>query len=301
MNLCLVPEAHAVVRQSIFLTGSMRSGTTMMARLLASLEDTEMFIEPSSIYLLMPMITELETKHWKIIFECILYEDYLVPALAGRNLNFNSNDLTYVGGYMAKDVIDKRLSTAHKHSSLVNRTRETSISIKLPEMMPYVEKLRTYYPHMKYVAMLRRPESCIVSMLNKGWYSDEGLHGKTNKWPVKNELGKNFPFWLPDDKHNQWCSMSEIERCCYSYYFQYRSIKPNKFNLIVDYDKMVIDPSSIFALIVEKLGLKYGKLTNDLLAGVSEPDIERTMDWEQIDSRLKEKVFSTYEYWCRAT
>jgi len=300
MTYRLLPEAAEAVSTSLFLTGSMRTGTTVMAQLLASTRDTELFFEPPSLYALVPLVKSMPREVWAFLITSILYEDLLIPHLAGRNLNLNPHDLSNAARFIADNEISYRHSKAFGHSDLVEASRRYRIGFKIPEMMPYVSDMRHSFPRMTAVTMVRSPLSVIHSMVNKGWYRQESVVGASKKWPLKTDETANFPFWLPDELHEQWVSMTEPDRCCLAYIHQYRNSAPGDFDQIIAYDDFVRRPEEIFSALLEALELEAGALTNKILSSVVDRSESQNSTEIGIDPAMKGEALALYQHWRNA-
>jgi hypothetical protein len=294
MTLRLLPEASTAVSQAIFLTGAMRTGTTMMARLVGSFAGTEIFIEPPLCYVLLPLIEDLPREQWQLLFEAALYEDCLLPALAGRNLNLNKADLTHILTMKEPSDVEARQRTPHKHRDLVEASLQSRIAFKIPEMTHLAGTLSGYYPQMKMLATVRQPESVVASILIKGWFDDSTLTGPSLKWPLKSDRKFNFPFWLEPKYESDWKTMTPIDRCCLAYIHQYDKVDAATFNLIIDYDRFVQDAKSDLGKICDFFGMNFGPKTDSLLGDIREPKKDRTLDWGKADPSLKQKMDGVY-------
>ena len=266
----------------------------MIEQLLHSLDGVEMFHEPPTLYTLVPLIGEVNEREWRLLFETTLYEA-LLDALAGRYVNFNRHDDSYIHKAKSEENIAARLASAHRHAELVELARHHVVAFKIPEMVPYVGALRSYYGGMRVVVTVRQPEAVVASLLRKGWYADSRLRGESNKWPLKRRPDVNLPFWVPDEYDERWITMNEVERCCLSYAFQYEGLVDRREVAVVDYDNFVANPRPAFAALTATLGLEHGARTETLLANVvaapSPPDILSG----DVDPAIVRRVRRTYE------
>ncbi|MEE8093892.1 MAG: sulfotransferase [Gammaproteobacteria bacterium] len=294
MKYRIDPAVSRAVSRCIFLTGSTRSGTTIMGQLLLSLDGVEFFHEPPFIYLLIALIGDVEEETWKIMFESYLFEDNHMLAIPGRRLNFNRGDDSSVFRGKTREDIEARTAKTMRRVEILPRALNGRFGFKMPEMLPYLPKLRAYYPDLVTIVMLRCPKSVIASILAKGWYSDEALSDETGERLFRKGCTLRIPYWLPDGIVDRWTEMSELERCCFCYSYQYRNLVGRNDCIVVDYDEFVTAPHRKFAALAEILDCEFGALTKDLLDGTAEPRRNREISFDQARPEFTEPVFDVY-------
>ena len=84
MNYRLSHEVENIVSKGIFVTGSTRSGTTMMGQLISSLLNVEYVEEPPMIRILLSLINKLPKKIFKFFYEGYIFEDHMMFSIPGR-------------------------------------------------------------------------------------------------------------------------------------------------------------------------------------------------------------------------
>jgi hypothetical protein len=295
MRLKLTDEANEVTERVVLITGAMRTGSTLFGRLLRSMVKIEVFHEPGVIYTLFPQINDLSAESWRLLFSVSIFEDCLIRSLNATAFNMNEADESWVGHSLSSEEITARMSCRLDHEALLQKALEFTVCIKVPEMLPYLEQYRRLYPDSQIIVTLRKPERVIASLLRKGYYSDERLFQRPKKWPNRVIHGKAYPFWLPDDKDHEWEHLSEIERCCLAYCFQYDSYVHHTDDLIVDYDELCRDPKSYWGMISEEHDWINGPRTERLLSTIEEPTVSINAIMSGLDTRLYEAVIASYE------
>jgi hypothetical protein len=279
MKLRLTPDAASSTANALFITGSMRSGTTMMMRLVASLHDVEMFNEPPVLYALFPLLTDIDTDIWSYLFDCTLFEDRLIMSLRGKNLNLNRGDDACIMDFKTEQDVNARLKSSDRRASIVKSAKGRTIAFKLPEMTHLLPKYRLLRPLGKQIVMLREPAAVVASMIARGYYCDAEIEGTPVKWPLHTASDGNFPFWLPYTEHETWRRMDQLARCYRAYVFQYQHYVESDNDIVVDYDSFVANPHRCFSEVTAKLGFRDGELTDQLLSKVkhSTPDKSRLL------------------------
>jgi hypothetical protein len=297
----ILAEASEKTAKAIFISGGTRTGTSMMARLTYSLEKVECFHEPAFLYAFFYMIDQMGKDPWKLLLEGFVYEELLLSALAGRRLNFNENDESCVFHSRPRSEIADRLARTHRHHELLPRAREYRLAFKMPETVPQLDTLRRYYPNMTFLVMLRRPESVIASLIQRGWYSEKQMHGAGGDWLFRSNSvdGMKIPAWVPDSLIEEFAAASEVDRCAMCYIEQYEHLVGRSDCIVADFDALMHAPRSYFSAITDALGEKYGPLTTGLLDTVREPAKDRSIPTSGISSERQQRMTEIYEA-CRA-
>lgn len=239
-----------------------------MMRLVATLHEVEMVNEPPILYALFPLIADLDPDLWGYLFDAALFEDRLVMSLRGKNLNLNQNDDACIRHFKTEQDVGNRLGIIERRARTVERARDKRIAFKLPEMTYLLPKYRLIHPHGKQIVMIREPGAVVDSMVVRGYFADDEILGPPVKWPLHQRTDGNFPFWLPEEEHEEWRRISQQSRCYRAYLHQYDNYVEGEGDILIDYNWFVANPSERFKEITERLGLRFGELTNSLLASV---------------------------------
>lgn len=282
--------ATDVVSKAILITGTNRSGTTMMGTLVHSLDDVEYAYAPPFLYSHIPLIDELPRDLWCLQYETYLFEDCHLELVAGRRLNFNEHDSSYIYRAKTKSEIEPRLARTEGKVRTLPVAASRRIAYKLTDMLPFVAKLRERYPAMTTIVMFRSPETTVSSLMRKGWFSDEGLSRDDAIWPSKVAEKPFVPIWVPDDQVDDWRSMEELDRYYFYYTLMYENVRANDGLLLVDYDSFVQNPREQFANLAAKIDCKYGEKTKELLENVRDPGTEPLTTLEDIGPELRRRV-----------
>jgi hypothetical protein len=293
----ILGEASEKTANAIFLSGGTRTGTSMMARLIYSLDHVECFHEPAFLYAFFYMLDEIGEEQWKLLLESFVYQELLLSALAGRRLNFNENDESCVFHSRPRGEIAERLARTHRHHELLPRARDHRLAFKMPETVPQLDKLRRYYPTMTFLVMLRRPENVIASLIQRGWYSEKQMRGVGGDWLFRDTMvdGMKIPAWVPDALVDEFVRASEVDRCAMCYVEQYKHLVGRSDCVVVDFDELMRNPLPYFTAITDALGEKFGSMTADLLASVREPSKDRAIAMDRIPPGRRLRMTEIYE------
>lgn len=302
MEYRLYPEASEIVSKGIFLTGATRTGTTMLGSIVYSLQDVEYAEEPPMLYVLLPLIREMPKETFKILYETALFEDHMMPAIAGRRINVNRFDQSSVYNSKSESEVQKRLEKSYRRLEQFPLAQKRHCACKMVEILRYVDTLLDYYPEMRTVLTIRKPESVIASMLEREWFSDKQLKGNSGKWFFKKNMSANVPIWLDDNEEaDAFMKANEVERCCRYYIKEYRpflnaweGLKDKKI-VKFDYDEFVQDPHGMFKRLSDWLGCAYGDLTEKILNGVKEPKKDRNISMDGVAKHIADEVYAVYD------
>tara|TARA_Y100000814_G_C12279158_1_gene384475 strand:- start:16 stop:915 length:900 start_codon:yes stop_codon:yes gene_type:complete len=255
--------------QSIVISGIARSGTSIIGRIIHSLKNVEYSFEPGTLFSLFPLIDILNKKYWMLLYETYLYEDFLMNSLAGRNLNYNNNELSFIYDVKSKKEINSRSSKANSKEELEIISDNHIIAYKMPDILIYFSQLKLYYPEHKFVITTRNPIDVINSLKEKSWFSDESLIGVDEIFPQL-VLGEDkAPFWINIENIKKWNNYNELDKCAYyyDYMMQKISLLSNKI-FIINYDDLLNRTSDIVDHLCEYLNLEYGDKTDELISSV---------------------------------
>lgn len=286
MLLGLHEEAKAKVDKSIFITGSARSGTTIMGQLVHSLSCVEYSFEPPTLFSLIPLIGQIEKEHWQLLFRTYLYEDFFVNAISGRNLNFNPHDDSYVLNAKSSDLINERHNGSLRKGMVDNHSANGNIAFKMPDMVPFLDSLNDYFPDLRLITMTRNPLAVINSLLSKAWFSDHSLKNENKIYPTRSYRSYRMPFWLKEEDFDYWIGLDELNRCAF-YVSLMEPKKVSKTQVLVNYDEFVLAPRTTLDKICNEFGLSYGEKTEQILTSIKPTSTKIVIDESQIIPGIK--------------
>lgn len=259
---------------SILITGGARNGTTILGKIFHSFINVEYIYEPPMLFSLFALIDTLCEKDWRLLYETYSYEEFLINAIAGRNLNCNRSDDSSIYNVKTELEIDKRQSRSLSKIEAEKIANKSLIVWKMPDIVPYLSTLIKYYPKVKIILITRNPSDVLNSLLKKEWFSDDALQNSNQIWP--NRLLNNFkiPFWVKNSDESLWLSYNLIDRCAY-YYLRMATIIHNRNSIIISYDNLIQYPDKTISGLANNLHLKYGLKTKDIIKTIKKTNINR--------------------------
>ena len=286
-------EAHNLAEKSIVITGVGRSGTTILGTIIHSFENIEYVFEPPLTMSLLSLINNISEKDWKLLYEMSLYEDFLINAVSGRNLNHNRFDDSSIFSVKEEIDIEKRKNKSLGKMEAVKIASNKIIAYKIPNIVHFFPKLLSYYPKTTLVVIKRNPIYIINSLIAKGWFRNENLAKSLN--PLFYEYKKNnIPFWVKQHDADLWIDMNEIDRCAFYYsLFQDYENKIEK-KIVVNYDELIKNPSKCVDELANSLNLKYGNKTKQIITSIKSTKINRDLNIiNKVSSGLREKIIQS--------
>ena len=240
----------------IIITGTGRSGTTIIGKIIGSMEPCYYLFEPS----IMKFYDSVDA------FRSVLFEDYWMLQVQGRNVNVNSTEDSYIGNYISRGRIRTR-------EDALNRCSESKICIKVTEYTWNKFTFDDSFPGTKWVHIHRNGNDVVWSMVKRGWFTDdymrsgfldktfEGVPWFLSKYAAVGEL-RDVMLSL-----DGWTKYNQTTRCA----AVWRSVTEKG----IDSDMLQIKYENLseydFNSLADNLGLKISKLTRKHIGSIRKP------------------------------
>jgi len=290
LPLHLSPIASEKAGSAIVISGSGRSGTTIIGKLLHSFEGVEYAFEPPMLVSLLPLIESMDAASWRLLYETYVYEEFFINAMTGRAINTNRADDSSIYQVKSAEEIDSRLQRSIRKLEAERLTTAATVAYKLPNVIPFLPRLAEYYPHTRFLIMKRDAVGTINSLIEKGWFSDESVR-TSMVWPFRLLDGVKIPSWVKEGDDRSWVEMPEIDRCAYYYIRVSEGVEhiPNRIEL--SYRDLLSDPHATACRLAKVFGLQPGSKTDAIVSSIRPADKVRDMDiTHRIDPRLAQVV-----------
>ena len=290
-ELTLDKKIYDKCNQALMVSGSSRSGTTILGKIIHTFQDVEYAFEPPMLYSLFALLPVLPATHWKILYETYLYEVFLMNALAGRTLNCNRIDDSSIYNVKSELLIEKRLNTSLRKADAELMAKKNRIVYKMPDVVPFLPKLKRYYPGTLIVVMTRKAPEVFNSVMEKAWFTNQSLREENLIWPNRFINGLKIPFWVDPKDDEQWYDMDELHRIAYYYVRVNQSINhiPRCFTL--KYDDLIANPIATVRSLSERFGFTWGDKTDEIMNTVRRTKKGRNYEiLNQLNSEIREQV-----------
>lgn len=289
MNIVDVNSWNKILDKMVIIGGSARSGTTIMGKLISSLYKTEYMFEPPMLTSLLLKKDELSDQSLKELIQFYFFDNFLLDALAGRNINLNTNDDSCILHVKSEEDIKSRQEKSLTRIELEDIVSNTAFSFKLPEIVFFLGIIDKLFPENRKILMHRNPNDVINSIVKKRWFSDEFLSHNHSSQIFAIEILNNIkiPYWVKQEDKELWVESDELNRCAYYYKRVSEEILNNANNsVIIDYDEFIKKPNEMFKNVVKLVGLEFGEKTQTILNTVKFQKKQRDDYLDDMDSKL---------------
>jgi len=262
---------YGAVNKSILVCGCGRSGTSIMGRFIASHKNVEYCFDPPLIHRIVYLTDKMEIADWREVFETYLYMDIFTNQCAGRNLNFNRNDISYVYNFKDEDEVVARCGILAKRSEIPRIFQNHVLCFKVTDALLIIDFLKKLYPSMKILIMCRNVNDTVASLVEQKWFSDEVLAVKCEDrvLPMRKEGRLSVPLWLKSQDVDSWIQSNETERATMYYIaLNSRVLESKNSAIVVNYDHMVADPTKVCARMGCVLDLETGAKTESIVSHI---------------------------------
>jgi len=287
-------KAYEKVSKAILISGTARNGTTITGQLIHSMNNVEYAFEPPTLLSLINAIDKIEKNIWKFLYETYLYEDFLINAIAGRNINFNKNDDSSIYYAKTEEEIQARMKETQGKYMCENKIKESVIAFKSLNNIEHIIELKNYYPSTKIVILLRDAPSAINSILHKKWFANSNSE---MIWPLRKYKKNTVPFFVFEGEEDFWCSLSELDKAAFYYIKINKKQRQIKDAIFVKYNELINNPISAAESLASSLNLNFGPLTQSLITKIKptfkefDPGI---LDKISVDMRNQVKSLSSF-------
>ena len=263
------PEvAENVINRSIAITGVARSGTTLLGKLIHTLDNVEYFFEPPLLLPILLSIPESSISERSFLLESYLYEELFLGAIAGRLINTNKNDESSIFHAKSPSELAFRFSRSWRRFELEEISKTKTLAFKLPSAAAPLKEMKDRYPGMRVIHCFRRPQQVIASLLKKGWFKPKEAFDSPLR-PYKWIGNRSFPWWVYAEDADRYYEYDETNRCAY-YYLQVVACAQDKDSFEwVDYDRLVMKPLEVLEGLVEGTSLALSGKTLEVVGGIS--------------------------------
>ncbi len=247
----------------VFVSGMPRTGTTVLGNLIGSFSTIDYHFEPPMIKALLGYLEQgnLLADQFKFLFETYCFEELLLPHLAGRTLNFNTYDDSYIENFLAKEEVNKRLSKSHRKINLEKAAQSYKLAIKMPASLLEMAALQELYPGFIKIITFRNANDVLHSILKKAWFAEENLklNGPTLLYPYVVHEELKIPACIPQKYYPDFVAADELHKAVIYYISQYEALHQVKEYFFVRYEDFTQQPLALSKKIAQLLSVTLTK------------------------------------------
>ena len=151
----------------IVISGFGRSGTTILGKVLGSMQPSVYCFEPPIMkYLSEFGLTNVPAK--------ILFETHFLQEIQGRG-NMNSNDWSYCENYRDPKIIQFNRDRLKRREDAIKLLSEGDYKfiLKGTELQHHFELMHGLFPGVRFVHIIRNGFASVNSAISRGWYTDD--------------------------------------------------------------------------------------------------------------------------------
>lgn len=256
-------------KSTLVITGAPRSGTSLLGKLVSTLEGIEYHFEPPMVWVLSALLSmkALSPETASVLLRLHLHEDLLLESAHGRKANLRPGDDSLVLNSMPWAELFSRWQNIHNRDDAIQyiSDRHLRLAFKTPSVIDAIPFFKAALPESKFLMIMRDGRDVVKSIIKKRWLSDAGLEG--NYWPYKMVDGIKAPHLVEDSMVDAWAKMNEATRACYlwrrdaEFAIQARDSGLGNRLHILSYEELRQDPGAIMGELAKFLSTRTTDLT----------------------------------------
>ena len=264
-----------ILNDAIAVSGVPRSGTSILMKLLASAEKTEIAYEPPLAETLdfLSQNGSLSNREIYSIWMTYVSEHYVLDAAMGRGVNLREGEYSSFLEYKSHAELSRRLETAGgalQTAAQVRRERPI-LTFKLVASWDLLSILLSKSPSLRAVEISRCPWQVTASIASIGWFEPE-LDSGVYLPMTTNSSGNSAPYRCSEKLSEDWPYLSNEQRSA-KYVIELaeqRSAFLSGFESLVqiNYEELVKSPQRIKNQLFDKFQLKDGQNTERILEAI---------------------------------
>lgn len=257
----------------VIITGVGRSGTTILGKVIGSMQPCFYLFEPA-------LLKYLSSFPYSEVFTKILFEDYFLPLIHGRG-NLNVNEWSYMGNYEPVQKINDRQKRLQRRSDAIYYVKLNNPLwvIKSNEFQHLMSFARVHFHNPRYIHIIRNGYDVVRSAVSRGWYTDDYCNNDI----VENTYGGfavRVPHFVSDHKDREkWAFWNAATRaaCAWRHLtvqgMKYKKKCPESV-IQFRYEDFCRQPLKFSSYLSTKLNLAQTELTMHHIKTVHSPDLK---------------------------
>lgn len=199
-----------MTQNPVFISGVARSGTTLLGRLIGTLNNIEYEFEP--LYLLqIPVLVKFGCLQPEIAAQLLAnnMHENLVELVLGRKVNLRPGDWSRFWSMKPYENLVLRWDRSDARQDVRRVVEEQGLRFagKSHSLTPFYPFLLEHFPECQIINITRNGFDVVASALKRDWYSDMGLVRQRDRIrvPKREEPdGRRIPWWVPEDLRREF-------------------------------------------------------------------------------------------------
>jgi Sulfotransferase family len=256
-------------RNTLVITGAPRSGTSLLGKLVSTLEGIEYHFEPPMVWVLSALLSmkALSPEVASVLLRIHLHEDLLLESAHGRKANLRPGDDSMVlNSIHWAELLSRWQNIRHRDDAIrFISDKQMRLAFKTPSVIDAIPFFKEALPESLFMIIMRDGRDVVKSIIQKKWLSNECL--EDNYWPYKTIDGNKATHLVEDSKVGEWAKMNEATRACYlwrrdaEFALQAKNSGLGDRLHVLSYEELRRDPGTIMEEIAKFLSTKTTDLT----------------------------------------
>ncbi len=184
----------------VIITGAGRSGTTITGKLLGSMRPVYYLFEPAVLRLAL-QVRSLGKVDVYSQLPAILFEDYFLPQIQGRNLNSRLSDDSGAHNYFCSLAVNEHsCDITRRQDALAHLQAENPwFAFKVPGMQCALSAFQEVFTNPLLIHVMRNGNDVVASTVKRGWFNDTYMREQVVDW-VRGRRAENVnvPWYLDE-------------------------------------------------------------------------------------------------------
>lgn len=204
-------------KNSLVITGAPRSGTSLLGKLVSTLDGIEYHFEPPMVWVLSALLSmkALSPEVASVLLQIHLHEDLLLESAHGRKANLRPGDDSMVLNSIHWAELLSRWQNIRNRDDAIRfiSDKKLRLAFKTPSVIDAIPFFKEALPESVFIIIMRDGRDVVKSIIQKKWLSNEFL--EDNYWPYKTIDGNKATHLVGDSMVGEWAKMNEATRACY--------------------------------------------------------------------------------------
>ena len=285
-------KSPAKIYKIMLVSGTARSGTSLLGKIIGSCKKIEYLYEPETFNYLSYISDKVKKDIWINLIERHLVENFL-NLINGRTYNFRKNENSSINDMKLMKEIKHKFSKEVSTLDFDNYVKRNQISFLIKSPNLQLNKIAKNFPNFKMIIIKRNPFQVINSLINKKWF--KGKNYLKTFLPSVKIKGKFYPIWMRNKYINLWHNSNEYTKCAIYLSCTNEQIKEIKKKIVVDYDELIEKPKSTINILLKRLNLKKTKKTHQIIKNIKLSKTAKNINMSYFKKKISQDLLKSIQ------